>query len=270
MASFCLMSKAMAANVSWNYTDLAAHYDKRADYSPKAIGRLLMSTGIASSAAIADIGAGTAKLALPLAHRGYRVFAVEPNAAMRKLGILNSRGANVTWCDGTAEDSGLTAGAFQLVTFGSSFNVVDQARSLVEVDRILKPSGWIACLWNHRDLLDPVQAEIEALIRQQIPQYQYGNRRQDPAPAIAAAGIFGSVSTIEEYFSVDISRIDYVEAWRSHATLHRQAGDGFCAIISKIESIVSKFTTLSIPYFTRIWYAQRGNSASPRGERVTA
>jgi ubiquinone/menaquinone biosynthesis C-methylase UbiE len=247
----------MAVNVTWDYTDLAVHYDKRADYSPKAIDRLFLSTGIENGAAIADIGAGTGKLALPLARRGCCVSAVEPNSEMRKFGIMNTQEANVTWSEGQAEDTGLPTSAFRLVTFGSSFNVVDQAKSLAEVDRILKPYGWIACLWNHRDLHDPMQAEIESLIRHHIPQYQYGSRRQNPTPAITASGFFASVSTIEEYFTVDVSTTDYIEAWRSHATLRRQAGEGFHAIISKIESGVSEFTTLSIPYYTRMWYAQR-------------
>jgi hypothetical protein len=151
----------------------------------------------------------------------------------------------------------LPTSAFRLATFGSSFNVVDQARSLAEVYRILEPHGWVACLWNHRDLHDFTQAEVESLIRKEIPEYQHGSRRQDPTPVIAAPGFFGPVCTIEERFAVDVSTKDYVEAWRSHATLQRQAGERFRAIISKIESAVGQFATLSVPYFTRIWYAQR-------------
>ena len=35
--------------------------------------------------------------------------------------------------------------------------------------RILRHRGWFACVWNHRDLEDPLQAEVETLIRARIP-----------------------------------------------------------------------------------------------------
>jgi ubiquinone/menaquinone biosynthesis C-methylase UbiE len=247
----------MAPNLTWDYTDLAEHYDRRADYSEKAIDRLLQCIGIGVGSAVADIGAGTGKLALPLARRGCYVEAVEPNAAMRDFGVVNTQKANVVWRDGTAEDTSLPTSAFRLATFGSSFNVVDQPKSLLEVHRILEPHGWVACLWNHRDLEDAVQAEVESLIRREIPAYQYGSRRQEPTPVIAASRCFGPVCMIEERFNFEAATADYIEAWRSHATLQRQAGREFGAIISKIEGAVGGLTTLSIPYFTRIWYAQR-------------
>ncbi len=250
----------MTIDVSWDYSDLAAHYDKRADYSPKAIDGLLSAIAIDHMATVADIGAGTGKLALPLAHRGCRVFAIEPNAAMRGYGIQNTAGLDVAWGEGTGEETGLPPGAFDLATFGSSFNVVDQIKALNEVARILKPLGQIACMWNHRDLRDPVQADVETLIRQEIPGYDYGSRRQDPTSLIAASALFGQVCTIEERFVVGVPTADYIEAWRSHGTLQRQAGSKFTAVIAKIEIAVGQVETLSVPYFTRIWYAQRARS----------
>jgi ubiquinone/menaquinone biosynthesis C-methylase UbiE len=245
--------------VTWDYTELAAHYDLRADYCSNAIDRLLSSVGVKSSTLIADIGAGTGKLAIPLARRGCIVAAVEPNLEMRKYGVRNTQGLNVVWSQGTAEHSGLASGQFRLTTFGSSFNVVDRAKALAEVDRLLTSDGWIACLWNHRDLQDPLQAEIEGIIRRQIPQYDYGTRREDPTAVMTASGLFNSVMKIEEAFTVSASGADYIEAWRSHATLHRQAGENFSAVIAEIDAAIGEFTNLSIPYVTRIWYAQRAS-----------
>jgi len=244
-------------NVTWDYTELASHYDKRAEYSARALDRLCAATGTEPGATVADIGAGTGKLAAPLARRGLRVSAIEPNAAMRAFGIRNTRGLDVTWTEATGECSGLAAGAFDLATFGSSFNVVNQAEALAEVARLLVPAGSVACLWNHRDLDDPVQARIEAIIREEIPGYEYGRRRQDPTPAIDASGLFGPVGTIEERFVVEAAVADQIEAWRSHATLQRQAGTRFGAILEAIESALGDIGSLSTPYFTRVWYARR-------------
>ena len=42
------------------------------------------------------------------------------------------------------------------------------------------PNGWFACMWNHRDVEDPIQKNIENIITSFIPNYDYGLRRQDP------------------------------------------------------------------------------------------
>ena len=51
---------------------------------------------------------------------------------------------------------------------------------------------------------------------------------------------------------------DIVEAWRSHGTLHRQAGDKFKDIINSIEGYLISIENdlIEVPYTTRIWYAQ--------------
>ncbi len=49
-----------------------------------------------------------------------------------------------------------------------------------------------------------------------------------------------------------------VEAWRSHATLQRQAGESFSDVVDGIEKYLTslKTDTLQIPYNTNIWIAQ--------------
>jgi SAM-dependent methyltransferase len=242
--------------VEWVYSELAAFYDKRADYSATALDRLVAAIGISEGSRVADIGAGTAKLALPIARRGFVVDAVEPNDEMRQFGIRNTRGQNVTWHDGTGESTGLPSATFRLATFGSSFNVVDQSRSLREVSRILMPRGWMACLWNHRDLDEPLQSAVESLIHAEIPGYQYGDRRRDPTGTIGTSGLFSPTQFIEERFVARVPTADYLDAYRSHATLQRQAGPKFAGIIGKMADMLRSTAVLEVPYFTRIWYAR--------------
>jgi hypothetical protein len=51
-----------------------------------------------------------------------------------------------------------------------------------------------------------------------------------------------------------------VEAWRSHATLQRQAGAAFGDVVAGIEKYLLslKTPTIRIPYATNIWVAQLG------------
>ena len=110
-------------------------------------------------------------------------------------------------------------------------------------------------MWNHRDLEDPTQKMIENIIRSQISTYEYGSRRESPRPILESSGYFDQVIKIEELFDVTMGRDEIIDAWRSHATLSRQAGDLFQSIISKIENSVHEMSHCKIPYYTRIWAA---------------
>src|SRR5437899_3066489 len=108
---------------------------------------------------VCDVGAGAAHLTRMLAARGCSVVAVEPNDAMRAHGIAHTRQwDSVRWIEAVGEATTQAAEAFDLVTFGSSFNVCDRPRALREAARILKRECWLACVWNHRRLYDPLQS----------------------------------------------------------------------------------------------------------------
>lgn len=242
----------------WDYTSLADAYLKRPDYADSAVDAILERAFGAKRAC--DIGAGVAHLTLMLARRGVEVDAVEPNDAMRAHGISRTRAfPKVRWFEGSGENTGRESGAFDLVTFGSSFNVCDRPAALRETARLLTPSGWFACLWNHRRLDDPVQHEIESIIRRHVTGYDYGARREDQTPVIDASGLFGPVETIEGQVLHRQSVLDCIEAWRSHATLQRQAGASFNPIIDAIAAFLRGLNrpTIDIPYQTRVWMARR-------------
>ncbi len=242
--------------VTWDYTERALTYDKRPDYSTDAISDLLNDMGIETGTIVADIGAGTGKLTLPLLKHGLVVCAVEPNQAMRSFGVENTHDRTVTWFEGTGEDTGLKDSSVDAVFFGSSFNVVDSTKALSEVSRIVKPGGWFACMWNHRDLDDPLQAREERIIQDQVPDYQYGTRRKDPTETIEASGLCSKVLHREGNFETLVKANDWVEAWRSHATVSRQSHERFENIIEQIGNLVRHKDALMIPYTTRIWYSQ--------------
>ncbi|MFN8391612.1 MAG: class I SAM-dependent methyltransferase [Bdellovibrionota bacterium] len=244
----------------WDYTDLADAYLKRAPYSDQALDEMVRLASLDADSVICDVGAGTAHLTLPIAKRGYRVTSVEPNDAMRANGMrLTSNLPNVSWIEGTGEDTKQPVSSFDMVTFGSSFNVTDRPRALVETARILKNRGWFACMWNHRSLEDPIQQGIESVIRKHIPEYDYGSRREDQTEVINASGLFGKVHKLEGPVSHRQSIDDCVEAWRSHATLHRQAGNSFQTIVDEIENFLraKNVDSIDVPYQTRIWCAQK-------------
>ena len=244
----------------WDYTSLADAYLQRPDYADTAIDELVRVAGVGEGDGVCDVGAGVAHLTLMLAARGLTVHAVEPNDAMRANGIVRTASlGNVTWSEGTGEETGMPADTYRLVTFGSSFNVTDRAAALAESARILQSRGWFACMWNHRDLEDPIQSRVESIIRERVIGYGYGTRREDQTAVIAESGLFEPAlrfnGTVVHRQSVD----DQVEAWRSHATLQRQAGDAFHGVVDAIEAYLRSLgsDSIEIPYVTNVWAAQR-------------
>lgn len=243
----------------WDYTMLADAYLKRPDYADAAIDAMLSIAGAEKGDKFCDVGAGVAHLTLMLAARGLDVVAVEPNDAMRANGIKRTeKFGNVRWHEGTGEATGQAAQAFDMVTFGSSFNVCDRQQALKETARILKPRGWFACMWNHRQLEDTIQAQIEAIIKARVSGYGYGTRREDQTAVIDASGLFGPVVHLDSRVMHEQTIEECVEAWRSHATLERQAGAAFHDVVAAIESYLQSLGTpsIQIPYSTNIWVAQ--------------
>jgi len=164
----------------------------------------------------------------------------------------------VRWFEGTGERTGQTDRSFDMVTFGSSFNVCDRPLALGETARILNPNGWFACMWNHRQLDDPIQDRIESIIKASVSGYGYGTRREDQTTVIEGSGLFGPVVHLDAGVVHEQSIEECVEAWRSHATLARQAGTAFPSVVRAIEDYLKELgqDTIRIPYSTNIWVAQ--------------
>lgn len=248
----------------WNYSALAESYVKRPQYSKLAIDALIKVSNLKINDKVADIGAGVGHLTKHLAAHNFQVCAVEPNDQMREIGksLLNEF-PNITWSEGTGEVSNLSESSFNLVTFGSSFNVCDRQEALKESFRILQPNGWFACMWNHRDLTDPIQNRIEEVIIKNIPNYDYGTRREDQTLTIENSKLFSDVLFISSKVVQKQNYSDLIEAWKSHATLQRQAGERFKEIINEIEFTLSKEFNLTleseinVPYETKIWTAKK-------------
>jgi len=244
---------------TWDYTDHAGYYSARPNYADSVIDDLVRHVGAvpSDSCLIADVGAGTGNLTLMLLGRGLRCVAVEPNAEMRKHGVERTAPWNTKWIDGRGEGTGLAADSIDWVTMGSSFNTMDRPTALVECHRILKLRGCFTCMWNHRDLDDPVQQEIESLIRRLVPTYDAGTRREDQTGIIHASRLFSEIRYIEGSQVVRQSRDNYVAAWRSTRNLKIHAADRFDSVIEAIDRALENHPVLELRYTTRSWTARR-------------
>jgi SAM-dependent methyltransferase len=121
----------------------------RPGYPAGVILALGSGVGLAEASAVADVGSGTGIFTRLLLDAGAKVFAVEPNDAMRGAAEAEFRArANFVSVKGTAEATGLGDHSVSLVTCAQAFHWFDPAAARREFRRILAAGGWCALIWN--------------------------------------------------------------------------------------------------------------------------
>jgi SAM-dependent methyltransferase len=178
----------------WIFNRLAADYRLRPGYPPALAARLL-ALGGGPGARVADLGAGTGHLAIPLARLGARVHAVEPARAMLDLLCEGARDLEVAPVHAAAEETGLAGGAFDLVLLADALQWVDAERGGREVARLLAPRGALA-------VVVPALADTPFLraLRDRIARAN-PKARPRPPPVALLASVAGLPPSVEERFA---------------------------------------------------------------------
>ncbi len=165
---------------------------------------------------VVDLGAGTGRLTAQLHARGLHVIALEPLPRLRNQ--LRRQLPTVPVVGGVAERLPLRGGSVGLIACGQAFHWFDAQLALAEARRVLRPGGWLALLFNIRDLTQPLQAELDELLR---PLYgdtpSWGSRDWDAALA-TARGFAAPEESVEPHehrldaagFSARIASISFV------------------------------------------------------------
>ncbi len=125
----------------------------RPTYPLEVVEVLKNECGMGRDSVVADIASGTGIFTRLLLENGNRVLGVEPNAEMRRAGeehLVNH--PKFTSVIGTAENTGLPDQSVDLVTAAQAAHWFDRENALREFQRILKPPGYLALLWNDRRL----------------------------------------------------------------------------------------------------------------------
>jgi ubiquinone/menaquinone biosynthesis C-methylase UbiE len=151
------------------FDGLAADYDRhRPGYTSEMLDYLFQMCELRPGLQVVDVGCGTGISTRMLASRGLHVIGIEPNADMRRQAeaVGFPTGWVATYRDGRAEATGLPDECASLVLAAQAFHWFANDSSLREFHRLLKPSGWLALLWNEQDRSDPfTEVYFQALVR---------------------------------------------------------------------------------------------------------
>lgn len=126
-------------------------------YRPGYPGEVLQlfraEMGLNESSVIADIGSGTGISSKLFLLNGNEVYGVEPNEPMRLAAeeFLQDF-SNFKSVNGTAENTNLPDKAVDFVIAAQAFHWFNPEKTSLEFKRILNENGFIALIWNERQL----------------------------------------------------------------------------------------------------------------------
>jgi len=142
----------MSKSPTTRFSDRVENYTLyRPGYPPEILDVLRSECGFHPGHIVADIASGTGLFTRMLLENGNSVFAVEPNAEMREMGLQQlSKYDRLVSVAGTAEETTLRSASVDFVSAAQAAHWFDLPRARAEFVRILKPGGWCALIWNER------------------------------------------------------------------------------------------------------------------------
>jgi len=228
-----------APDATQRFTSRVDDYVKaRPGYPAGVVDVLRARVGLDSTWAIADVGSGTGISARLFLQAGNRVFAVEPNDAMRAAAEKSlAHFQNFTSVVGTAERTTLPDGAVHLVVAAQAFHWFDRAAFRAELPRICKPGGQVLLLWNDRLLAgSPFLEAYERLLQQFATDYKAVNHQNITPEDLAA--FFGRPPSRADL--PNEQRLDF-EGLRarllSSSYVPRQGHERFAAMLAELRRI---------------------------------
>ena len=238
------------------FSTAADAYERgRPGYPHEAIAWTAERLGIREGRDVLDLAAGTGKLTRALVPFGARVIAIEPIDEMREqlFGAL----PDVEAFDGTAEAIPLPDGSVDAVTCGQAFHWFRADEALREIHRVLRPGGGLALVWNVRDLSDPLQARVHAILE----PYGTGvtsHREFDPKQLLGGSSLFGSVEHRSWPYVQHLSRAHLVDRIASISYIAILDPDARAEVLSQVlEAAEGLPEPISIPYTTDVHVAER-------------
>lgn len=144
----------MSKNSIERFSNRVADYVKYRPNYPKEIFDLFVSEmNLKNSSVVADIGSGTGISARMFLENGNLVFGVEPNALMRAAAEeFLADFPKFRSVEGTAEKTTLADKSVDFVVSAQAFHWFERVQTRKEFERVLKDKGFIALIWNERQL----------------------------------------------------------------------------------------------------------------------
>ncbi len=224
------------------FTGKAGYYAKfRPSYPAVIVDRLYNLT---HAEAVADIGAGTGKFTEKLLAKPWRVTAVEPNVDMCRE-LVHCVGGKAEICTGSAEDTGLPAHSFGLITTAQAFHWFDENKFREECRRLLTPEGRLAIIFNSR-YQGGISEECDKICLKHCPTLaerngHMGKRTADEGDKFLRNEYFTSVEVFQTENPVMLTREHFLGDMLSRSYAPREGDENYPAFVSELRELFDKY-----------------------------
>ncbi|HEX8639035.1 MAG TPA: class I SAM-dependent methyltransferase [Pyrinomonadaceae bacterium] len=248
-------------NTVERFSDRVENYVKyRPGYPPQVLELFRKEMNLRKDSIVADIGAGTGISSKIFLENGNTVFGVEPNRAMRGAAIEFLKDyPNFTIVEGTAEKTNLPDGSVDFVVAAQAFHWFDATKTLGEFKRILREKGFIALIWNERQLdTTDFLREYEKLLIEFGNDYE--SVRHDNLNEKIFADFFQRDFRQKTFQNIQIADLEGLKGRiQSSSYMPSESDESFAPMNREIERIFAKHAEngkIQILYNTNIFYAR--------------
>jgi ubiquinone/menaquinone biosynthesis C-methylase UbiE len=190
--------KLIELNPKERFSDRVENYVKyRPSYPKELLSFLRTQFSLNENSRIADIGSGTGIFTSLLLEEGYFVIGVEPNNTMREYAEKAlAKYPKYQSLSGSAENTQLQDISVDLITVAQAFHWFQVEECRVEFQRILKPSGIVALIWNSRIIEGtPFMREYDLFVKKNAKNYNEVRERRDNIPLFFKNGRYSFFET---------------------------------------------------------------------------
>ncbi len=201
-----------------SFDSIAEVYERvRPSYPEELFDDLVALARLAPSSRILEIGPGTGQASLPLARRGFRLYAVELSPRMARVWRQRLRsfpGSSIVVAD--FDHWQPESGEFDMVLAASSFHWLSRRTAFRHCAALLKPAGSIALVWHFRlTPKTPLQRDIDTAYQQLGLRKWHARppeqRIQRQKELLLNSGLFRPVTVKRYPVSVDYSASEYID-----------------------------------------------------------
>lgn len=231
----------------------------RPGYPKPVVDTLRDECGMTRDWVVADVGSGTGLLSERFLENGNSVIGVEPNDEMREASEkLLSAHRGFRTVKGSAEATTLLERSVDLVTAGQVFHWFDQPRARAEFSRILRPGGWVAVLFNTRDIASPLVQAYERLLETYGTDYL--QVRHENISLEVFNSFYGPKGCVKRMFR-NAQTLDYegLKGRLLSSTFVPHEGERAEAMVRELEHIFRKYErggAVTFAYMTEMYYGR--------------
>ena len=216
--------------------------------------------GLRQDSIVADVGSGTGISSKLFLENGNTVYGVEPNANMRAAASEYLKEfPNFYSIDGTSTATKLFDRSVDIVTAAQAFHWFDPEPTRSEFKRILKPGGWVALMWNERQLdTTPFLIEYEQLLLKYANDYT--KVRHDNINETTLGAFFEGQFLTATFPNEQVLDLNGIKGRVTSSSYMPAEGDeAYSAMVEELKTLFDKHAEsdrISVFYDTNVFYKQ--------------